>query len=93
MTLAVAMAVAEARMAVVRVTLVMLATAQVRMTAMNATTTVEMRALEVVIPEDPKELKETRRNPKKPEGTQRNPKKPKQTRRFGSSRGHPEVIT
>jgi hypothetical protein len=51
-------------MAVVEVTLVMLATARVMMTAMKATTMVEMRALKVVIPKHPKG---TQRNPKKPE--------------------------
>ena len=62
--MAVAMAAVEARMAVVGMTLVMLATARVTMTAMKATMMVEMRALEVVIPKHPEG---TRRNPNEPE--------------------------
>jgi hypothetical protein len=78
-----AVAAAEARMAV-GVTLVMLATSWVTMTAMNATTMMETGG-----------SRRFRRDPKEPEGTRRNPKKPEETRRFqkigvilGSSRGH-----
>jgi hypothetical protein len=99
-----AVAAAEARMAL-GVTLVMLATSWVTMTAMNATRMMETGGSQRGYsrspedPEDPKETqrypkrpKETRRNPKKPKETQRNPKKPEDSQRLGSSWGHPEVI-
>jgi hypothetical protein len=77
MAVAVAVAAVDARMAVgVTLLLMMLAIAWVMMAVMNATTTAETEALEVV---DPKQ-------------TRTNPNKPKQTQRLGvirgSSQGH-----
>jgi hypothetical protein len=72
----------------------LLGTSWVMLTATNATTTAEMGALGVVIPEDPKETRRDPKIPEDPEETQRNPKKPKETRKFpktvicGSFLGH-----
>jgi hypothetical protein len=54
----------------------LLATSWVTLTATNATTTVEMGALEVVIPEDPEDSRRFPKIPKDSQGSQRNPKIP-----------------